>query len=128
LFGVSGDQATAVYCRLLPPKSAKERSISSWGRGGVWHGAGRPKGSKNKRKPEIREGLDELECDPITGLARIRLQAESESDGVKVEDTATGLLWERKRGTFDASLPASGICEAAPGGCPDRHDVNNGYA
>ena len=49
-------------------------------RGGVRHGAGRPKGSKNKRKPEIRERLDELDCDPITGLARIGRQAESEGN------------------------------------------------
>jgi hypothetical protein len=49
------------------------------------------------------------------------------SDGVTVEDNVTGLLWERKTGAFDASFPASGICETAPGGCPDRHDVNNRY-
>ena len=49
------------------------------------------------------------------------------SDGVTVEDTATGLLWERKTGTFDASFPASAICGTAPGGCPDPHDVNNRY-
>jgi len=48
-------------------------------------------------------------------------------DGVTVEDTATGLLWERKTGTFDASFPASAICGTAPGGCPDPHDVNNRY-
>jgi hypothetical protein len=49
------------------------------------------------------------------------------ADGVTVADTATGLLWERKTGTFDGSFPASGICETAAGGCPDRHDVNNRY-
>jgi len=48
-------------------------------------------------------------------------------DGLTVADTATGLLWERKTGTFDASFPASGLCETAPGGCPDRHNVNNRY-
>ena len=49
------------------------------------------------------------------------------ADGVTVADNETGLLWERKTGTFDASFPASGICETAPLGCPDPHDVNNLY-
>ena len=48
-------------------------------------------------------------------------------DGLTVADTVMGLLWERKTGTFDASIPASGVCETAAGGCPDRHDVNNRY-
>jgi hypothetical protein len=46
------------------------------------------------------------------------------ADGVTVEDTATGLLWERKTG--DPSDPDV-ICSTAAGGCPDRHDVNNRY-
>ena len=46
------------------------------------------------------------------------------SDGVTVEDTATGLLWERKTG--DPGDPDV-ICSTAPGGCPDPHDVNNRY-
>ena len=49
------------------------------------------------------------------------------ADGLTVADHDTGLLWERKTGTFDASFPASGKCESAPGGCPDPHDVNNRY-
>ena len=48
-------------------------------------------------------------------------------DGVTVADNETGLLWERKTGTFDGSFPASGFCETAAGGCPDRHDVNSRY-
>ena len=44
-----------------------------------------------------------------------------------VADHKTGLLWEKKTGTFDPAFPASGICETAPGGCPDPHDVNNRY-
>ena len=46
------------------------------------------------------------------------------ADGVTVEDNATGLLWERKTGTV---VPSGVICQTAPGGCPDRHDVNNRY-
>ena len=49
------------------------------------------------------------------------------SDGLTVADTATGLLWERKTGTYDPERPASAFCETAPGGCPDPHDVNNRY-
>jgi hypothetical protein len=45
-------------------------------------------------------------------------------DGLTVADTATGLLWERKTG--DPNDPDL-ICSTAPGGCPDRHDVNNLY-
>ncbi len=45
------------------------------------------------------------------------------ADGVTVEDNVTGLLWERKTGVVGAIV----FCETAPGGCPDRHDVNNLY-
>ena len=37
------------------------------------------------------------------------------------------MLWAKRTGSFDPSFPASGICETAPGGCPDPHDVNNRY-
>jgi len=55
------------------------------------------------------------------------------ADGVTVADHDTGLLWERKTGTFDPGFPDpgfpdSGSCETVPGGCPDPHDVNNRYA
>jgi len=45
------------------------------------------------------------------------------ADGLTVADTASGLLWERKTGTVGSSV----VCETAPGGCPDPHDVNNLY-
>ena len=57
-----------------------------------------------------------------------RFRFEACADGLTVADGATGLLWERKTGTFDASFPASSVCETAVGGCPDRHNVNNRYA
>jgi hypothetical protein len=59
----------------------------------------------------------------LNGLTRF----EACSGGLTVADTATGLLWERKTGVFDASFPASGDCEMAAGGCLDPHDVNNRY-
>jgi len=39
--------------------------------GGARPGAGRPKGSPNKRTAEIQERLAELDCDPIEGMAMI---------------------------------------------------------
>ena len=53
-----------------------------------------------------------------------RFRFEACADGLTVADIATGLLWERKTGTVVGS---GVICETAPGGCPDRHDVNNRY-
>lgn len=41
--------------------------------GGKRPGAGRPKGSKNKRSLEIQERLDELGVDPIEGMAVIAM-------------------------------------------------------
>lgn len=40
-------------------------------KGGSRPGAGRPKGASNKRTQEIQERLDELNCDPIEGMAMI---------------------------------------------------------
>lgn len=45
--------------------------------GGKRPGAGRKKGSLNKRKQEIQELLDDMDCDPIEGMARIALEAEA---------------------------------------------------
>jgi hypothetical protein len=39
--------------------------------GGNRPGAGRPKGAKNKRTQEIQDRLEELDCDPIEGMAMI---------------------------------------------------------
>jgi len=50
------------------------------------------------------------------------------ADGLTVEDQVTGLLWERKTGTFSIFSSAALVCETAPGGCADPHDVNNLYA
>jgi hypothetical protein len=47
-------------------------------------------------------------------------------DGVTVADNLTGLLWERKTGTY-VDVASSVTCSTAPGGCPDPHDVNNLY-
>ncbi|HIF41993.1 MAG TPA: DUF1566 domain-containing protein [Planctomycetes bacterium] len=47
------------------------------------------------------------------------------ADGLTVADHDTGLLWERKTGTFDPSFPVSGWCETV--GCPNANDVNNRY-
>jgi hypothetical protein len=73
-------------------------------------------------------GLEALLTALEARLAGLETRFQSCSDGLTVADNATGLLWERKTGAFDGSLPASGICATAPGGCPDRHDVNNRYA
>lgn len=42
-------------------------------RGGARPGAGRKKGSPNKRTRTIEEKLAALKCDPIEGMARIAL-------------------------------------------------------
>jgi hypothetical protein len=63
---------------------------------------------------------------PSARVAGEPVRFEDCGDGT-VADHQTGLLWEKKTGTFDQTLPASGICETAPGGCPDPHDVNNRY-
>ncbi len=46
------------------------------------------------------------------------------ADGLTVADHQTGLLWERKTGTF---VSGGHVCETASGGCPEPHDVNNRY-
>lgn len=45
------------------------------------------------------------------------------TNGLTIADHQTGLLWEKKTGTF--TTPVS--CHTSPGGCPDPHDVNNRY-
>ena len=67
-------------------------------------------------------------CRTLLAALVPRFRFEACADGLTVADGATGLLWERKTGTFDASFPASSVCETAVGGCPDRHNVNNRYA
>jgi len=49
------------------------------GKGGKTVGAGRPKGSKNKKSLEIQEKLQELNCDPIEGLVRIAMLSEEDA-------------------------------------------------
>ena len=46
--------------------------------GGKRPGAGRPKGVPDKRTLAVKEKLDALGCDPITGMARIALTCEKE--------------------------------------------------
>tara|TARA_S200002703_G_scaffold38836_1_gene34059 strand:- start:141 stop:440 length:300 start_codon:yes stop_codon:yes gene_type:complete len=41
------------------------------GKGGARQGAGRPAGAANKRSQAIQDRLDELNCDPIEGMAMI---------------------------------------------------------
>ena len=43
--------------------------MNNWG--GRRDGAGRPKGSKNRKTLEVEETLEKLGCDPIAGLAFI---------------------------------------------------------
>jgi len=45
------------------------------------------------------------------------------ANGLTIADHQTGLLWEKKTGTF--TTPVS--CHTSPEGCPDPHDVNNRY-
>ena len=40
-------------------------------KGGARPGAGRPKGQANKRSKEISDRLEQLNCDPIEGMAMI---------------------------------------------------------
>lgn len=48
------------------------------GKGGARPGAGRPKGKPNKRTQEIQDRLDELDCDPIEGMAMIAVDPTSD--------------------------------------------------
>lgn len=48
-------------------------------RGGKRPGAGRPKGSRNKRSEAVRKMLERLNCNPVEGLATIANTTESES-------------------------------------------------
>jgi len=72
---------------------------------------------------EVEAGLDSLESIVDTSADGTRFEACA--NGVTVADHDTGLLWERKTGTYDSSHLESGNCETA--GCPDAHDVNNRY-
>jgi hypothetical protein len=49
-------------------------------RGGARTGAGRPRGSVNKRSDELADKLSALGCDPAEGLARIANEALAEND------------------------------------------------
>jgi hypothetical protein len=49
-------------------------------RGGARTGAGRPRGSVNKRSDELADKLSALGCDPAEGLARIASEALAEND------------------------------------------------
>src|SRR4051794_25041833 len=49
-------------------------------RGGARTGAGRPRGSVNKRSDELADKLNALGCDPAEGLARIASEALAEND------------------------------------------------
>lgn len=48
--------------------------------GGKREGAGRKKGTPNKKSVAIQDKLKELGCDPIEGMARIAEQAMDEGD------------------------------------------------
>lgn len=52
--------------------------------GGKRPGAGRPKGSRNKRTQQVDELLDQLDCDPVEAL--VRLAAMAEEDAQACED------------------------------------------
>ena len=43
-------------------------------------GAGRKKGVPNKRTQAIKAMLDEMDCDPIEGMAKIALKARKDGD------------------------------------------------
>ncbi len=45
------------------------------------------------------------------------------ADGLTVEDSVTGLLWERKTGEVGVAV----VCRTSPEGCPDANNVNNAY-
>lgn len=60
------------------PKNIKGAGMSR--QGGYREGSGRPKGAKNKRTIAIETRLQELDCDPFEGMARIARKAEEEGE------------------------------------------------
>lgn len=50
------------------------------------------------------------------------------AEGLTIADHQTGLLWEKKTGTYDPSFPASKICGTPGSDCSEPNDVNNRYA
>ncbi len=50
------------------------------------------------------------------------------AEGLTIADLQTGLLWEKKTGTYDPSFPASKICGTPGSDCSEPNDVNNRYA
>src|SRR3954451_21093490 len=61
-------------------------------RGGRKTGAGRPRGSVNKRSEEIEAKLHALGCDPAEGLAKIASEAWAEGDKDLAARCFTSLL------------------------------------
>jgi hypothetical protein len=61
-------------------------------RGGARAGAGRPRGSVNKRSEEIEAKLQALGCDPAEGLAKIASEAWAEGDKDLAARCFTSLL------------------------------------
>jgi len=63
----------AVAAKKSDKKSKNINKSKTSGRGGSRPGAGRPKGSANKRTQEVIEKLEALGCDPIVGMAKIAM-------------------------------------------------------
>lgn len=51
--------------------------------GGARPGAGRKKGGKNRRSQEVEDRLEEMDCDPIAGMARIAAMAEEDAQAAE---------------------------------------------
>ncbi len=62
------------------------------GHGGARPGSGRPKGTRNRRTAAVQDQLEEIGCDPVSGLARLAKKAEKAKDLRLAVDCLKALL------------------------------------
>jgi hypothetical protein len=80
-------------------------------RGGRRPGAGRPPGSRGQKSADLAARLDELNCDPAEGLARIAARAEAAGDldlACRAYATLMPFRWAKlKETSLDVGLDTS---------------------